>query len=231
MYTGPTLRYPLTTSECAKLSDVWRFITTFRFLTVSLHDYRTRIINSIRRDYTPESFYELEMIAEKLFWNLRHRTCTTFLDGQDPGDDLCHLTGLDHHRGGTIPQALETMYKDPSYRSFINKLILVDDVHNRVYYRRQEGSAPILAKNAFNLSTAWVFYDRDRYEAVMADPSTILSHSPPAYYHQYDYAFPNLNYGKPFIQTRAFRTKRIANMYFTGDVEDSEKNWFRLQEP
>ena len=38
------------------------------------------------------------------------------------------------------------MYNDNSYRSFINKLILVDNINNNFYYKNMEGSAPIFIK-------------------------------------------------------------------------------------
>src|SRR5690348_10497943 len=92
IYSGNHLKYPLSQSEHDILDAVWSFIDKFRFLTYGLHEYRSKIIDTIRKDYTPEKFYELERIAEKLFWNLRYNTYDMFLSDRQKGiEDLLNL--------------------------------------------------------------------------------------------------------------------------------------------
>ena len=216
IYLNNDLKYPLNNYEHGRINDVWEFINLFRFVSYNLHTYRTKIISSIREKYKPSIFFELEKIAEKLFWNIRYKI---------KNDDLPLL------KEGSKKEMLAEMYENNSYRSFINKLILIADIDDKYYFKVMEGSADIFNKNKFNLLTAKVFFDRNLYESVMGDVIAINSIKDPEYYHQYDYPFPNLNYGKPFIYSDIFRLKRINNMYFDKSILKSESNWFKLIQP
>lgn len=217
------LLYPLTSQEYNELDNVWEFINEFNFLTYSLHDYRKRIIKSINKKYSLNDFYILENIAEKLFWNLRHKTYPLFLEKKHKCiDDILQI------KEGLLHNLLDDMYCDNSYRSFINKLILIDDINDKCYYKKIEGSSDIFYKNKFNLYTATVLSNRGLYELVMQNPQRILEIEIPEFYYEYDYPFPNLNYGKPFIYTKKYRLQRIQNMYYD---TDAERNWFKLIRP
>lgn len=221
IYNGKDLLYPLTKSEYEQLDDVWNFINNFKFLTHSLHNYRSKLIDNIKNKYTGEEFLNLELITEKIFWNLRDKTYTFFLtEGQKDINDIVQLK-----EGKSYNDLLDVMYKDNFYRSFINKLILIDDVDNKYYYKKIEGSFEIFNKNKFNLYTSVVLFNRNLYELIMRNPEKILNINTPKYYYEFDYAFPNLNFGKPFIQTKEYRIKRINKMYYD---KDAEKNWFKL---
>lgn len=223
IYQGDHLEYPLTESEYEQLEDVWDFIKKFKFLTYGLHDYRSKLINIIKKKYTNEEFLNLEIITEKLFWNLRDKTYNFFLTrDQNNINDLLQL------KEGSYGDLLNDMYKDNSYRSFINKLILIDDVNNKCYYKKIEGSCEIFNKNKFNLYTSVVLFNRNLYELVMANPEKIINTCTPEYYYEYDYPFPNLNFGRPFIQTEEYRMKRINRMYYENDAE---RYWFKLLKP
>ena len=227
IYNSPTLTYPLLDTDYEKLDEVWEFIENFNNSSCTLHGYRSKIIETMKQKYTCEEFYILELIAEKLFWNLRNKTYKIFFieDNQNTGRNIDDLLGI---KEGTREEMLDYMYNDNSYRSFINKLILIDDVNNKCYYKKIEGSANIFNKNPFNLYTATVLFNRNLYESVMENPEKINNIYVPEYYYEHDYPFPNLNFGKPFIQTQGFRMKRINKMYY--DV-NAEGNWFRLLIP
>lgn len=222
VYMDKSLQYPLTEIEYQQINDVWKFIENFNLISYTLHGFRFNIINKIKERYTCDEFYNLEMISEKLFWNLRYRIYSIFLNNEDNIEDLIGI------KEGLYDDILSMMYNDNSYRSFINKLILIDDNNGKYYYKRMEGSADIFFKNQFNLYTSIIFFERDLYEQMMINPDKIINISIPGYYYEYDYPFPNLNYGKPFIQTKGYRIKRIYMMYYD---EQAENNWFRLIKP
>lgn len=218
IYTASSLLYPLTRDQIDQIDDVWNFLQTFRYeqAYTSLHLYRQSVIASVCNRYTCNEFCNYERIAEQLFWNLRDKTGDFFTENNNT----------------VITGSLEDMYseliRDNSYRSFINKLILINDVQNEYYYKRIEGSSPIFSKNSFNTVTGYLLFNRQLYENIMSDPRKIMYVKIPAYYYQYDYAFPNLNYAKPFIQSDEYRRQRILKMYYD---TDAESNWFRLIKP
>jgi hypothetical protein len=223
IYNDGLLAYPLKYDECANLAEVWEFIENFTIPTCTLHGYRTTLIETVRQKYTPYQFYNLELLTEKLFWNLRYKTYRFFADNdRTPIDNLLGL------KEGQYESLLQDMYNDNSYRSFINKLILIDDVNNKCYYKKMEGSADIFNKNRFNLYTGTVLFNRHLYETVMSDPEKIINIHVPTNYYEHDYAFPNLNNGKPFMQSPEYRMKRIRKMYY--DV-NAESNWYKLLKP
>lgn len=222
-YRSDELKYPLTDDEYNKISEVWEFIKKFKKMPSNLHTYRSELIKLIKNQYSAEEFYYLELIVEKLFWNLRNKTYKFFLENDKKClDDLLEL------KEGSLNDMLDEMYSDNSYRSFINKLILIDNINDKCYYKKIEGSSMIFSKNKFNLYTSIVLLNKKLYEMVMMDPIKIKSISVPEYYYQYDYPFPNLNYGRPFIQTKEYRMKRITQMYYS---KRAEKNWFKLLKP
>lgn len=225
IYRDNHLKYPLSELEYEKINDVWKFINEFNFLTYNLHEYRSHIINIIKKNYSIDEFYNLEIIAEKLFWNLRDRAYHIFLEN----DNIRNKNELLNLKEGSYEESLDSMYNDHSYRSFINKLILIDNINNKYYYKRIEGSAPIFNKNKFNLYTSVVFFNRSLYEKIMDNNiEGIKDIAIPNYYYEYDYPFPNLNFGKPFIHTKKYRIDKIRKMYYD---QNAEKNWFKLLHP
>ena len=218
IYIGTDLPYPLDNDEYNNINNVWNFINEFSFLTYILHDYRSRVIENIKNKYSVNEFYDLEKTAEKLFWNLRHRIPTS----------INNLTTIKQSSYENLDGLLAKMYRDTYYRSFINKLILIDDKNHQCYYKPMEGSADIFTKNDFNLCCSVAFYNRDLYEKTMENPRIIHELELPHFYYQYDYPFPNINYVKPFIQTDNYRIKRIKKMYYD---DDAERQWFVLLKP
>lgn len=223
IYTDKQLKYPLTDSEYVNINDVWDFIKNFYFMTYTLHDYRSKLINKIAKKYTDKEFYRFELLVEKLFWNLRDRTHIYFLT-----DSMKNMSDLSPLQEGSCNDMICKMYNDNSYRSFINKLVLIDDINNKYYYKKIEGSFKIFFKNEFNLYTSIVLFNRNLYEIIMMDPQKIKNIYTPEFYYEYDYPFPNLNFGKPFIQSKKYRIKRIKKMYYD---QNSENNWFKLLKP
>lgn len=223
IYQGNSLKYPLTESEYEKIDDVWDFIQNFKKFPLSLHKYRSSLIETIKNKYSNNEFYILEFITEKLFWNLRECTYKMFLtENQKDINDLLEL------KEGSYTDSLNNMYNDNSYRSFINKLILIDDIDNKYFYKKIEGSAEIFNQNKFNIYTSTTLFNRNLYELIMMNPKKIKKIFIPKYYYEYDYPFPNLNFGRAFCQTHNFRKERINRMYYD---HNAEENWFKLIKP
>jgi len=225
MYTNKNLEYPLTEYEYNNIDNVFKFIKRFRFIKYNLKSYRSGIIKIIRKKYTLNEFMEYEKIAEKLFWNIRYKTYKFFDNNKNNINQLLKI------KSGSYDELVEVMKKDNSYRSFINKLFLIDNKKNKYYYKKMEGSSYIFNQNKFNTLTSLTLENRKLYEKIMKNPKKILEINEPPYYYEYDYPYPNLNYGKPFIQTDEYRLKRIKKMYYEIDSNKSEENWFKLIKP
>jgi hypothetical protein len=219
IYTDANLKYPLTSREYELVIDnsVWNFINLFYFMTYSVTEYRNKIINNINNNIKEDEFFILEIICEKLLWNLKDRIKYLY-------DNNCILYEEEFTEEG-MNNIMNYFYDDTSYRSFINKLILIDDINNKIYYKKMEGSSPIFKQNDLNSQLWLILGNRDLYEKIMTDPNKIKSVIPSMYYYCNDYAFPNLNFGKPFIQSDNYRKKRINLMYY----QNKENiNWCKL---
>lgn len=211
--------YPLTDNEINKLDDVWNFINEFHFVTISLNEYRKNIINIIRNKYSLNEFLDYENIMEKILWNLQAKTKYLFQECQNC---INHVDNLNDAGMNTV---MDKFYDDNSYRSFINKLVLINDKDNEIYYRKMEGSSNIFTQNEFNTKLWMALNNRNRYEKIMNDPKKINLIEIPGYYYLHDYALPNLNFAKPFIQSTKHRYERIRKMYYD---DNAENNWFKL---
>jgi len=177
------------------------------------------LINEINNKYDLDDFYDLELIIEKLLWNLKNKLNYLY---QDEQNCINQIFSLDE-KG--LESCLNKFYDDNSYRSFINKLILMSDTNNKIYHRNMEGSNDIFNKNDLNLRTWYSLKDKTTYESVITDPKKVKTINVPSLYYTLDYGFPNLNFGKPFIQSGGFRRNKIKKMFYDND---SEKNWFKL---
>lgn len=218
--------YELSSDEQNQLDNVWDFINKFKKGSYTLHEYRIKVIKDIKMNYTIDKFDLYERICEKLLWNLRHK-----LDSEKLYK--CHKSKWSI---GDLDDLIQKMNDEQMYRSFINKIITIDDTTGDVYYKPMEGSSDIFVKNGItkiNRLTDKIFRDRDLYENYMNNCSSILPimekiEKEDEYYYEFDYAFPNLNYNAPLLGSNEYRKLKIYKMYY--DI-NAEKNWFRLIKP
>jgi hypothetical protein len=219
VYNGPEIKYPLTAAEIQDLDRVWKFIKVFTKPYIYVTEYRNYLIKKLSSKYTPEQFFYLESVANKLFWNLRYRLASgkrvdsycTKIPYTGPADLDKKLAGLD-------------LYDTNYYRSFINKLVIVDKKDSVIYTKRMEGSSDIFVKNDFN-TTVWNnFCNKLLYERAMRDPYK-ADNSVNVYYHQYDYGFPNLNMCIYQAGSDTDRFDRVKKMYYQDGVA---KYWFQI---
>ena len=240
IYQDSILKYPLTDIEYKLLHKVWEFIELFKFMTITLHEFRKKIIHKINTKYDEKEFFILETILEKLFWNLRWLLYPLFVN-----KDILNDKYINQLKSDSIPKGLlltekfdlnslnsviEKMHKDNYYRSFINKIINIDDKNKVIHYKKPEGSIPIFNKNSFNLYTSTIMLNKSLYEKIMHNPFIIKEEKIklPKVYYEFDYSLPNLNMCCPLMGSERFRKKKIQKMYYESNAEG---NWFILHKP
>lgn len=247
IYTNKYLKYPLTKEERSLVPEAWDLLRVFKKRFVFVSDYRNYLIKTVSSNYTVEKFYKLETVLNKMFWNLRwllfplwtnqYITREEYQDfvkeGYDNFETLPYSLLLCTHQkypAGYTRRDIKNMLRnndDTFYRSFINKLVLVDKSTNTIIIKPMEGSSDIFSKNYFNIMTFHILFSKSTYEAVMEEPFLVKSMStlqPSHFYYQFDYGFPNLNSCRYSIGTYEDKLDRIRKMYFTGGAE----YWFRL---
>lgn len=221
IYLDKSLNYPLDKLEYENIDKAWKFLKNFRKPYVHVTDYRNYLVKKINKKYNIDEFYTYETIINKLFWNLREKI-KEFYDNTECQSVTYDNSNLDH-KLGQIVEKLGTYY-----RSFINKLIIIDKNNKKIYYKKMEGSSNIFNNsNNFNLLTLDILFNRELYEDVMGNPidkKKIQSISLPKYYYQLDYGFPNLNCCQYSIGTSENKIERIQKMYYNGNYD----YWYKL---
>jgi hypothetical protein len=221
IYTDYSLVYPLTNDEEEIIDKVWKFLDIFSYPTPYLTDYREYLIGKINQKYNCDDFYLYESIANKLFWNLRMVVVEIF---KSKGSENCQQ--IRYHGSEDLEDKLRgiKIRLGNYYRSYINKLIIVDRENQIIYYKKMEGSPDIFTKDKLNVFTLFVLLNRKLYEKIMINPKKIKKIQIPYFYYQQDYGFPNLNCCSYSIDDKKSKIKRIKKMYYN----DSQKYWFRL---
>jgi hypothetical protein len=244
IYKSDTLRYPLTDDELDIINEVWIFMENFKRQFAYVTQFRTFIINAISTKYTIDKFYKYEAILNKLFWNLRYIIYPLWVKKDMSQNEYYKLISNDKSE---IPcwllRCKKISYNDEIdldyilnnhpifystyYRSFINKLVIIDNIHKNIYIKQMEGSSHIFEKNYFNLLTMSILYDRRLYEKIMSNPYDIMNIEFNVHerYYQLDYPFPNLNYCTYYFGNEELRKKRIERMYYT---DNKGGTWFKL---
>jgi hypothetical protein len=247
MNTYNKSKYPFTDNEIGLLDDAWKVINIFNKKFIFLSDYRNYIINHISSSYTPETFLRIESIINKLFWNIRWSVYPQWSDDSNNSNNSNDTNNTNNTNDTQIPSSLtlceEIRYLDSSdlksklmmlqkmnagryYRSFVNKLFIVDKQKKIIYVKSMEHSSELFSKNYFNLLTSHIMYDRQLYERIIGNPSLIRTTDIPIseYYYQPDYGFPNLNCCEYLIGTDVDRLDRIKKLLFSPD----DKYWFKI---
>ncbi|ARF09592.1 hypothetical protein Indivirus_1_215 [Indivirus ILV1] len=198
---------------------VWKLLKIFSKPYVNITNHRNYLIKKIPKKFTIEEFYICEKIIDNMFWDLReklgNKTCCNFISYENSSD---------------LDEKLYYIYENIGtfYRSFINKLIIVDKENKKIYYKKMDGSSIIFnGSNKFNLLTLTILFNRELYENVMNGKLTkkeIKNIELPNYYYQLDYCFPNLNCCHYNIGTKDDWIERIRKMYYNKNAE----YWYKL---
>lgn len=247
IYTDSLLKYPLNNTEYKIIDKVWEWLEKFNTSILFVSDYRKKIITLMRNNYTIKEFQLYEEIVEKFFWNLRWILFPLFYYPNMKIEDYERFVKDDYNGNEELPHGLllcnifhysdkedlkdkieeNKLLKNNYYRSFINKIFIIDKKTKRIIYKQMEGSSIIFGKNYFNLLTSVILSNRSLYEKIMRYPYNIKKQKIqlPEFYYEHDYAFPNLNYCMYKINTNEERNNRIYKMYYH---KESEKYWFKL---
>lgn len=249
IYKSDLLKYPLEDKEYAYLDSAWEFLENFENKEIFNSDFRQDTIKNIRKNYTITEFYTYEKIINKLFWNLRWLTFVlwtkeglteasfeSFIKDNYKGYDeipnsllLCEKKSYSDIDDAKKQIKNSDFFDQTYYRSFINKLVILDKTNKNIITKPIEGSSHIFGKNYFNLLTITILFNRELYEEIMEKPYILnfrkikLS----KFYHQMDYGLPNINFCIYQLGTKEDMLKRIEKLYYyKGSTYD--KYWFRL---
>lgn len=216
VYMSNLLKYPLTEDEYNKLDEVWEFIESFNIGHITISEYRKKIIDRIKRRYNIKNFYDLEMISEKIFWNLK-----SALEHKFDFEENIKKYNFDE-----FDKIIENLKNDNYYRSFINKIVNINFEENKIYYRPMEGSCGIFKKSLIGEVLSNLFFNKTKYEIFMQnkllDDDLLKTNK---IYYQLDFGFPNLNLCEPFLYKNKNRFERINYMYFDNNCE---VNWIKI---
>ena len=248
MINNNLLRYPLNDTENKNIEKVWEMIDIFKKPYLYVTEYRKYLIKKVIKDYTIEQFYEYESTINKLLWNLRWLIFPLFTNNDMTKDEYYNFIKNNYNNNEGIPKSLSLCesikyndlndldnklrniyeYLDIYYRSFINKLVIIDDVNKVIHYKKMDGSSDIFSKNFFNAYCMMVLFDRELYEKIISDPYIIKKETIELsnYYYQYDYGFPNLNFCVYEIGNKDYRINRVKKMYY--NYSDDYRYWFKI---
>jgi hypothetical protein len=224
IYINKELKYPLTEEEYNKVDKIWEFNKEFKFMTLTYHEYRSTLINNISKKYSQEEFYNYEKIIEKLYWNL-HNKVNSQVNSQV--NSKIKEEKENSYNYEEINKVYDKFYEEHNFRSYINKVINYDDIKNKIYYCKQEGSEPISKYNKVNHLLNDIMSNRLLYEKVMNDEINVEDLNLSKLYRQADYGFPNFNINIPFVGSDKWRQNKINHMYY----DKGENNWFILLHP
>lgn len=252
IYKNKYLKHSLTYKEYNLLPKVWEFLKYFKKRFIFITDYRDYIIDKISDTYTSDEFYLYESILNKLFWNLRWFIFPLWTNPLISEEDYLKFIKSNYEDFERLPYSLllckYQQYKTPDdlksklqhsflysdtyssyYRSFINKLIIVDQKDKVIITKSMEGSSDIFSKNYFNLLSFHILFNKQLYEKVMENPFTIRDlHIPLSqYYYQFDYGFPNLNVCAYSFGSSDNQINRIKKMYYNTD-SNKAKYWYKI---
>nr|QBK88803.1 MAG: hypothetical protein LCMiAC01_04850 [Mimivirus LCMiAC01] len=254
IYQSKFLKYPLTDNEYKNINNVWKFLKIFKKKYLFLANYRKYVINNIRNTYTIDEFYMYESILNKIFWNLRWLVFPLVHNINLSESEYQKIIMNNYDNATSIPQSLLLCkfekYKNDDdlenklysndvytsgnyYRSFINKLIIIDKKNKILISKPLEGSSNIFAKNYFNLLTITILFNKKLYKKIMTGPYLLryrkfINKLFDGYYYQFDYGFPNLNYCVYTFGTKEDRINRIRKMYYNYHPNVQSRMWSRL---
>lgn len=248
IYTDKILKYPLDENDCNNLENVWKFVELFNYRTIYLHQYRKHVIEEVNKRYSIDEFLLYENILNKLFWNLRWMLFPFWDKENLSRKQYYEIIQNNYGENKNIPKyvlqcekkkyatnrELMSIIKKEKidklyYRSFVNKLFVIDEKNREIYLKKMEGSVHIFNKNFFNLLTSTITTNKILYEGIMKDPFCLNTKLDniclPEFFYEFDYPFPNLNQCIYDTGNDDCHKYKIQKMYYD---DNAEGNWFKI---
>lgn len=247
IYNNIYFKYPLSNNEVSDIDNAWEFFNLFNTNFVFVTDYRRSIIKKIKNKYSIEQFMKYEQIMNKLYWNLRYILMPLFSMNNLSKQEYDNIMSIGHdlidREKNNLLSYKTYPYKDNNdlsdklknnvlldtnyYRSFLNKLVIIDKQKKIIIKKSMEGSSDIFEKNRFNLLTWTILSNKESFENVVTDPYNIKYYNIilPEHYYQCDYPFPNINPCVYSFGSENDKRVRIKKMYYDNDAE---KWWFNI---
>jgi hypothetical protein len=207
-YTSDHLKYKYTIDEINIVDKMWVFIKDMTFDIRPYYKFRKDVIKNISKKFSFDEFKILEMMVEKTYWNCRNIIDAKF--GQTMRTNIAK----------DIEGALNIVYDDENYhKTFINKLVVIDDHANTIYTRRFEFFD-------YNISICnTIMRHRDVFETLVNNPDKIedlVSQLDINTNFHFDYPYPNLNIITPFVGSNEFRNNKIRKYFYVPNSDWGE---------
>lgn len=204
-------KYALTQREILLIDRAWELLYDLSDTEISRYKYRKKIIEKVRNKYTKQEFYTLEIIIEKMYWNLIDKIKKIF----DVDPSLYKKSGK-----MKINTVINQIYKNNKRAKESN--IRKSYIHNP---KRQEIIYKYNYPNNLDMISSSIIIHRSTYETIMGNQTDIsdLQIEPYNNIIEYDYPYPNLNTIAPFVTDNKRRIKNINDMYYS---QNPELYWF-----
>jgi len=210
-YNNKYLLYVLSENELSLVDKMWEFISVFRISSHTRAEYRYIVMKEIRKKYTVDDFLILELIVEKIYWNLLN-----ILNIRLGLDSVTHIKKIS--KSDKIKQKNKILQRSSVSESSVRKSFIMSG--NKIIYKYNY-------PDDVDLIMGSIMVNRSIYQTLMSNPDDIrLSALDIEPYHnivEFDYSYPNLNTLVPFLLDKEQRIKNIKKMYYQ---TDNSYNWF-----
>ena len=160
-YTNKNNNHILTKKEIKLLDKAWNLINDFRKTEISRNKYRKTIIEKIKNKYTPDELYTLEIIIEKMYWNLHNKIQKNF----DMEQYVEKKTIIDDSNLGRIKNKILTKNKRAK-ESNVRKSYVYDENSEIVLYKYNY-------PDDLDLIISAIMINRSIYETIMGNKLNI----------------------------------------------------------
>jgi hypothetical protein len=181
-----SMLYLFNEDELKNIDNAWELITILRKTHLTYASYNKYYKTLIKQKYSIDKFYELEIIIEKLYWNLKNHLNMV--------EDCCFEYGLENL--DKIKNKIIRLNGMITHSS-LNKSYVYDENNDKIIYK---SNYPTIT----DLLISSIMINRSLYEQIMNKPYVDLSYLSKLNLEEYvnliefDYPFPNLNTLIPF---------------------------------
>ena len=215
-YNNNHNKYDFTIEELKSIDFAWELINMFNITFLTKMELREKMITYINKKYNVEEFDRLEIIIEKMFWNL------IFIVNKILENNFIEQTIKQKDNSYDLTKQIRRIYKKNKLlcESYINKIIVFKD--DKLYYKYNY-------PNNFDIIISSIMSDRIIYETIYNNIDkldinfiqSIISNI--NIKENFDYLFPNINTIIPFSYKN--RIERIKKYYFNNKFDAL---WFQF---